>query len=86
MSSTAITYGCHNKPRPVTGAVTHQAQDGWQYVDVLCAIPYESPRDEPTRIPVMVDIKHTMSTECRYDASAKDARCTGCQHINQGAV
>lgn len=71
-------YGCHNKPRPVAGAVTHQAQAGWAV--------FRDGYNRPCPVPVYIDIKHVMSTECRYDASAKDARCTGCQHINQGAV
>lgn len=71
--------GCHNRPRP-TAATSYQAQAGWEYRNVLCAEPYEAPRDEPTRIPVLVDIPHVMSTECRYDASATDQGCVACVH------
>lgn len=71
-------YACHNKPRPVDGAVTHRGQDGWR--DTI-----DHDNVMPTRIPVMVDIRHTMSTDCRYDASTTDARCAGCEHVKAPA-
>lgn len=50
-------YGCHNKPRPVQGA--------------LIPLPNGKPSDIP----------HVMSTDCRYDLSRTDKRCTGCYQI-----
>ncbi len=71
-------YGCWNKPRPQAWT-TIPAHDG-----------YTPPREQTTvigyRTPKVVMIKHTMSTECRYDKSATDPRCAGCEHINQGAI
>lgn len=67
-------YGCHNQPRPVAGAVTHQAQAGWGVVLLKgngCV---------PVRVPFMVDIRHIMSTDCRYDKSATDPCCRACQY------
>lgn len=74
-----LPYGCHNKPRPIAGGITHVAQNGW----TESRLDF---RGNIRRSPVYIDIKHTMSTECRYDAAAKDPGCAGCQHINQGAV
>ena len=72
-------YGCHNKPRPFAGEVTHQAQDGW--VDTI-----DHENAIQTRVPVMVDVVHRFELGCRYDAGTTDPRCAGCAHINQGAV
>lgn len=69
-------YACHNKPRPVAGAITHQAQSGWGRT-------FRDGQGRPHRAPVMVDIEHVMSTECMYDKPTTDARCAGCQHIKQ---
>lgn len=77
-----MTYGCHSLPRP-TAETTYLAQSGWQYMEVLYSVPYESPRDEFTRVPELVEVKHVMSTACMYDASGSDAQCKGCPHANQ---
>jgi hypothetical protein len=74
-----MTYGCHSKPRP-TSETTYLAQEGWLYRNVIYSEPYESPRDEFTRIPELVEIKHAMTTECKYDASASDKQCAGCPY------
>ena len=65
-------YGCHDAPRPVAGSITHYAQAGWTYL-----------AENKTRIPVMVPIYHTMSTECHYDKQHDDKRCLGCTHIRK---
>lgn len=70
-------YACNNEPRPLAGAVTHQAQAGWGGT-------FRDGQGRPHRAPVMVDIHHVMSTDCRYDAQQNDPRCAGCQHIKQG--
>lgn len=65
--------GCFNKPRPVAGAVTHLAQAGWS----------ETFRDgfgAPHRTPILVDIKHVMTTECQYTLTTPDPACAGCVH------
>lgn len=64
-------YGCHNRPRP-TAATSYPAQDGWQDIGLLTR--------RPSRLPIIVPIGHTMSTNCRYDLSAADQRCAGCVH------
>lgn len=69
-----MTWGCHNKPRP-TADTTYQAQDGW-----LRSVGFEG---QPTRLPRIIQIRHTMSTECQYSKTTADAKCTGCDH-NQG--
>lgn len=75
-------YSCHNNLRPVAGAVTHVAQSGWK----SAAIKDVHGDMHHTRIPVMVPIKHTMSTTCQYDKGTTDPRCAGCEHIKQGDV
>lgn len=62
--------GCHNRPRP-TAETSYVAQAGWR--------EYEE-RGEPVRVPVLVRIKHAMSTSCQYDKSATDSACGGCVH------
>ncbi len=60
--------GCHNKPRP-TPETTHIAQDGWrEYTE----------RGIPVRVPVLVEVKHRMSTECMYDVRTTNPGCAGC--------
>lgn len=66
-------YACHNRPRPVAGAITHQAQDGWRMHNIHDGAV-------TIRSAVPVDIRHVMSTDCRYDASATDPGCAGCEH------
>lgn len=80
MSQTTVRiYGCHNKPRPIAGGITHVAQSGW--TDSRLDF-----RGNICRQPVYIDIKHTMSTECRYDKQANDPRCAGCKNIKMEAV
>jgi hypothetical protein len=68
-------YGCHNRPRPVAGGSPYMAQEGWRdEPDATRHEPY------PTRLPVMKEIRHVMSTDCMFDASATDPRCAGCIH------
>lgn len=71
MTAASPVYGCHNRPRP-TAETSYPAQLGWHYGISL--------KGEPTRLPVVVPIAHTMSTNCRYDLSAADQRCAGCAH------
>lgn len=72
MTATASpVYGCHNRPRP-TAETSYVAQTAFTVL-----------RDgfgAPCRIPVYVDIRHTMSTTCQYDKSDVDQRCGGCEH------
>lgn len=68
-------YGCHNQPRPVAGAVTHVAQDGWH-----------GGADSLFRSLKLVEIRHVMSTACAYDKRAEDRRCAGCQSAESSAV
>lgn len=70
-----MTYGCHSKPRPTsdTGYVT---QTGWsEAVQGMTG---------PVRFPVYAEVKHVMSTDCRYDQQATDRQCAGCPHISDG--
>ncbi len=65
--------GCYNEPRPVVGAVTHFAQDGW-----------DERRDDfgslVERTPRWVPIIQREPAPCRYDRRSTDAACTGCKH------
>ncbi len=70
-------YGCHNRPRP-TPESSYQGQAGWRD-----AIDHDSA--SPTRLPIMVDIKHMMTTTCQYDKRTTDQACAGCQHIGAPA-
>jgi hypothetical protein len=68
-------YGCHNQPRP-TPATSYIGQAGWRDM-----------RDQfgaPVRSPVFVDIPHQLSTDCRFDRSASDVKCSGCEHAKGG--
>lgn len=72
-----MTYGCHNRPRPVkpttfTAGTVHSAQTGWR--------EYEE-RGHIVRVPVYQLVPHRMSTECQYDKGTTDPRCAGCKHI-----
>ena len=57
-------YACSNKPRP-NGETFHVAQDGWV--------------GEVSRVQKFTKIMHVMSTECKYDISATDPRCSECE-------
>jgi hypothetical protein len=75
-------YACHNQPRPTAGAPL-QVQDGYH----TGLFAYENGSSD--RIARMVTVTHVMSTECRYDGSARDPGCAGCQHaahLRQGAA
>jgi hypothetical protein len=61
--------GCHNRPRPIAEAPVI-VQDGW----------YSSVLHENDAIPRLTAVPFRMSTECRYDASATDKGCAGCEH------
>lgn len=63
-----MAYGCYNKPRPIPGAVTHLAPDGWS-IDELsrASLDFKS-------------IKHVMTTACQYTLTTPDKRCAGCVH------
>ena len=67
-------YGCHNQPRPVAGAPTHMAQNGWVNGRLQA---------NPTRGPKYVAIRHVMSTTCQYDKRTGDPRCNGCHQIQE---
>lgn len=65
--------GCHSKPRPVAGSVTHWAQDGYY--------PPQADPDEPgvlVKIGRFVEVRHVMTVDCGYDKSATDPGCKGC--------
>jgi hypothetical protein len=71
---THITYGCYDKPRP-TPDTSYVAQTS-----------FEIQRDgfgAPSRMPVFIDVKHTMSTNCRYDKWQTDDRCRGCKNAGK---
>ncbi len=68
-----MSYGCHNKPRPVAGAPL-AVQDGY----VAGVFEYESGHTD--RLARMVTVPFRMSTECKYDATGTDKGCAGCQH------
>lgn len=64
--------GCNNRPRPAAGKPL-LVQDG--YVDNYSPIYATA-----TRTARWVFKPFVMSTECKYDASATDPGCAGCQH------
>lgn len=70
---TSPVNGCHNKPRPVSGAVTHFAQDGYGEA-ISEGWGYFS---RPARY---VEIRHVMTTDCQYTLRTPDPRCAGCVH------
>lgn len=74
MTAASPVYGCHNRPRP-TAETSYVAQAGFKIV--------RDGFDAPWRVPALVTIKHTLSTNCRYDLSAADQRCAGCAHGSQ---
>ncbi len=68
-------YGCHNRPRPVAGAITHWAQAGWIESDLKCVHKRE---------PHWVPVRMTMTAHCVVGTKPevlKDPRCAGCKHI-----
>ena len=65
--------GCYDLPRPVAGAVTHIAQNGW-------GATYYDREGNPMRGPVYVEIRHVMSADCQYTIRTHDPRCGGCAH------
>lgn len=75
----ARPYACWNNPRPVAGAVTHQAQAGWAPGFTIGDITVQ-------RAPLYVDVIHRFEPGCQYDKNATDPRCAGCEHITKGAV
>jgi len=60
-------YGCSNKPRPIPNR-RYTVQAGWDVGG-----------DGLMRAPTTF-VRHTMSTECRYDAAKTDPRCGECRH------
>lgn len=70
--------GCHSKPRPVAGAVTHLAQDG--YFPPMPDAP--APGRARAQVARFVEIKHVMSTDCRYDKRESDPACKGCPWVS----
>lgn len=68
-----MAYGCFNRPRPDT-TTSYLAQDGWEPGKGAAWL---------TRVPVLVDVYHAMTTECQYSKTTVDAGCIGCKH-NQG--
>lgn len=69
-------YGCHDRPRPVAGSVTHFAQNGYDYTELT-----ES--GAMHRHAVVVPMRQVMSTECQYDKQQSDRSCTNCKHIRK---
>jgi hypothetical protein len=73
-------YGCHSMPRPVLGAVTHLAQNGY-------TPPVQDGFGTWFRTPVYVPIVHVMSTGCGYaregGAATTDPYCAGCPEIGR---
>jgi hypothetical protein len=70
-----VTYGCHSRPRP-TPETSYVTQTGWSETVTSALVP--------VRFPVYAEIKHSMSTDCRYDKKATDRQCAGCPHISDG--
>ncbi len=77
---TALRPGCWNKPRP-TAETMHMAQDGWfeshHNPDDTINMGWKYPQQ---RIARLVPVPFSMSTTCKYDKSATDAGCSGCEH------
>lgn len=74
-------YGCWNKPRPTADSY-YMAQDGWD-------MEYVGPDDIDGRdwfqgAAMFFEVKHAMSTECRFDMSLKDPKCEGCEWRGSG--
>jgi hypothetical protein len=63
--------GCNNRPRPVAGAPV-DVQDG--YRDIMDGM------GNLVTVASYVQAPFRMSTDCQYDASARDQGCAGCQH------
>lgn len=66
-----MTYGCHNKPRPVAGG-SYIARDGRVDIGLEHGVPIHSYL-RFKRIPIV------MSTDCQYTLTTLDAACNGCQ-------
>lgn len=63
-------YGCHNKPRPVTGAPI-VVRDGY----------YASTLYLNDVIACTTNVPYVMSTDCQYTKQhAADPHCSGCVH------
>lgn len=83
-AASSTRYGCHNKSRDF-GPI--KAQAGWTDEITIANYNdygrYEETSELPnSRMPVMIDIPHTMSKDCRYDLSGTDPKCKGCRHRN----
>lgn len=74
MSTVRPVYGCHDKPRP-TSETSYVAQASIEIIRDGFGAPF--------RQPAYVDIKHTMSTNCRYDKWQTDDRCRGCKNAGE---
>ena len=61
-------YGCHNREKHGNG---YQAPDR-RY------------KPDGTFYVIQTYVMHKMSTDCRYDMSLTDARCTNCKHQGSG--
>lgn len=75
----ANPYGCHNRPRPVLGAVAYLAQTGYTE-------PVQDGFGVWFRTPTYAPVFHVMTTDCGYareGGAAADRRCTGCPHIGR---
>jgi hypothetical protein len=72
-------YGCHNRPREPKPVLV---QRGWVEMGLH---PNDSPTGMRERVclPRMIAIPFTMSTDCRYDKSATDNACAGCEHARK---
>lgn len=70
----ARVYGCNNLQRP-TVKTSHVGQAGWSGI-------FRDGLGNPCRTPIYVEIKHVMSTDCKYDKAGTDAGCVGCKHAN----
>jgi hypothetical protein len=70
-------YGCHSKPRERRKVVV---QDGWRRVSIE-----NRSTGVPTSFvtPNLISIPDPMSSDCRYDRAATDARCAGCPNMPQ---
>lgn len=68
-----MAYGCKNMPRP-DATTSYPAQDGWA-----------NGRGTPwfSRMPVIVDVYHAMTSDCQYSKTTVDAGCVGCRHNQQ---
>lgn len=62
-------YGCHNRKPFQDGYFAPNGYEGSRYTVAMIRFDY---------------VPHTMSTECRYDQSLSDPKCSECKHAGSG--